>query len=91
MKESSLMPRLISFRKIKKGVWAQDYTKQTGVASSTMMNDVDHFATNWHAQQIRGTMHVYTCIPWQSLKHKKNMPWLTKNTTQHIKMWNAAF
>ena len=32
-----------------------------------------------------------TCIPKQSLKCRRNVPWLTKNISRHIRMRNAAF
>ena len=38
------------------------------------------------AQQV-----MSTCIPQQSLKRRRNVPWLTKNITQHVRMRNATF
>ena len=32
-----------------------------------------------------------TCIPQQTLKRRRNVPWLTKNITRHIRKRNAAF
>ena len=51
-------------------------------------DDIDRSATNWHNRFMEI---MSTCIPQQSLKRRRNVPWLTKNITQHIRMRNAAF
>ncbi len=50
--------------------------------------DVGLTATNWHNK----FMDVMTlCIPQQTLRRMRNVPWLTKNITHHIRKCNAAF
>ena len=51
-------------------------------------DDVDCSATNWHNRFMEI---MSACIPQQSLKRRRNVPWLTKNITRHIRMRNAAF
>ena len=51
-------------------------------------NDVDCSAINWH-KKFMEIMSV--CIPQQTLKRRRNVPWLTKNITRHIRKRNAAF
>ena len=51
-------------------------------------DDVDCSATNWHNRFMEI---MSACIPQQSLKRRRNVPWLTKNITLHIRMRNAAF
>ena len=34
---------------------------------------------------------ISACIPQQSLTRRRNVPWLTKNITRHIRKRNAAF
>ena len=51
-------------------------------------DDVDCSATNWHNRFMEI---MSACIPQQSLKRRRNVPWLTKNITGHIRMRNAAF
>ena len=45
-------------------------------------------AINW---QNRFMEIMSTCIAQQSLKHRRNVLWLTKNITRHIRMRNTAF
>ena len=50
--------------------------------------DIDTAATNWH----RKFMDVISiCIPQQTLKGRRNVPWLTKNIIRHMRKRNAAF
>ena len=51
-------------------------------------SDVDCSAINWH-KKFMEIMSV--CIPQQTLKRRRNVPWLTKNITRHIRKQNAAF
>ena len=48
-------------------------------------NDVDYSATNWHNTFMEI---MSACIPQQTLKRRRNLPWLT---TRHIRKQNAAF
>ena len=34
---------------------------------------------------------IDTCIPQQTLKRRRNLPWLTKNIIRHMRKRNAAF
>ena len=50
--------------------------------------DIDTAATNWH----RKFMDVISiCIPQQTLKGRRNVPWLTKNIIRHMRKRNAVF
>ena len=51
-------------------------------------DDVDRASFNWcnKFMEVKST-----CIPKQSLKRRRNVPWLTKNISQQIRMCNAAF
>ena len=51
-------------------------------------DNVDRSAINWNNKfmEVKSTY-----IPQQSLKRRRNVPWLTKNISQHIRMCNAAF
>ena len=51
-------------------------------------DNIDRSATNWH-NRLMEIMSI--CITQQSLKCRRNVPWLTKNITRHIRMRNAAF
>ena len=51
-------------------------------------DDIDRSTINWHNRFMEI---MSTCIPQQSLKRRRNVPWLTKNTIRHIRMRNAAF
>ena len=51
-------------------------------------NDIDYSATNWHNKFMEI---MSACIPQQTLKRRRNLPWLTKNITHHIRKRNAAF
>ena len=51
-------------------------------------HDVDRSAINWN-NKFKEVMS--TCISQQSLKRRRNAPWLTKNISRHIRMRNAAF
>ena len=50
--------------------------------------DIDTAATNWHRKFMDI---ISTCIPQQTLKRRRNVPWLTKNIIRHMRKWNAAF
>ena len=58
--------------------------KQTGMTSFMKMIQ----GTNRHNRFMEI---MSTCIPQQSLKRRRDVPWLTKNITRHIRMRNAAF
>ena len=47
-------------------------------------DDIDLATTNW--PKI-----MQACIPQQTLKKKRNVPWLNKNIIRHIRKRNAAF
>ena len=51
-------------------------------------DDVDRSAINWNNKFMDV---MSTCIPQQSLKRRRNVPWLTMNISRHIRMRNAAF
>ena len=51
-------------------------------------NDVDCSAINWHNKFMEI---MSACIPQQTLRRRRNVPWLTKNITRHIRKRNAAF
>ncbi len=51
-------------------------------------NDIDCSATNWHNKFMEI---MSACIPQQTLRWKRNVPWLKKNITRYIRKWNAAF
>ena len=51
-------------------------------------HDVDRSAINWNNKFMEV---MSTCISQQSLKRRRNAPWLTKNISRHIRMRNAAF
>ena len=48
-------------------------------------DDIDLATTNWHNTFIEA------CISQQTLKKKRNVPWLNKNIIRHIRKRNAAF
>ena len=48
-------------------------------------DDIDLATTNWHNTFIEA------CISQQTLKKKRNVPWLNKNIIHHIRKRNAAF
>jgi len=50
--------------------------------------DINLAATNWHNKFLDI---MSACIPQQTLKRRRNVPWLTKNITRHIRKRNAAF
>ncbi len=61
---------------------------ETDWGSLLSAEDVDLVATNWHNK----FMDIMTlCIPQQTLRRRRNAPWLTKNITRHIRKRNAAF
>ena len=45
-------------------------------------------AINWHNKFMEI---MSTCIPHQSLRRRRNVPWLTMNIIWHIRMRNATF
>ena len=45
--------------------------------------DVDRAAINWHNKFMEI---MSTCIPHQSLRRRRNVPWLTMNIIRHIRM-----
>ena len=50
--------------------------------------DIDVAASNWH----RKFMDIISmCIPQQTVKSRRNVPWLTKNIIHHMRKRNAAF
>ena len=49
--------------------------------------DINLAATNWHNKFLDI---MSACFPQQTLK-RRNVPWLTKNITCHIRLRNAAF
>ena len=51
-------------------------------------DDIDCSTINWHNRFMEI---MSTCIPQQSLKRRRNVPWLTKHIIRHIRMRNAAF
>ena len=51
-------------------------------------NYIDCSATNWHTKFMEI---MSACIPRQTLKRWRNVPWLTKNIICHIRKRNAAF
>ena len=51
-------------------------------------NDIECSATNWHTKFMEI---MSACIPQQTLRWRRNVPWLTKNIICHIRKWNAAF
>ena len=51
-------------------------------------DDVDRASFNW-CNKFMDVMS--TCIPKQSLKRRRNVPWLTNNISRHIRMHNVAF
>ena len=50
--------------------------------------DIDVAASNWHRKFMDI---ISTCIPQQTVKSRKNVPWLTKNIIRHMRKRNAAF
>ena len=48
----------------------------------------DTAATNWHRKLMDV---IFIRIPQQTLKGRKNVPWLTKNIIRHMRKRNAAF
>ena len=50
-------------------------------------DNLDLAADNWH-NRIMDIMSV--CIPQQTLKRKRNVPWLTKNIIRYIRKCNAV-
>ena len=50
--------------------------------------DVDLAAINWNNKFMDI---MQTCIPQQTLRKRRNVPWLTKNITRYMKKRNAAF
>ena len=51
-------------------------------------DNVDVAAVNWH-NKVMDIMHA--CIPQQTLKKKRNLPWLSKNAIRLIRQRNATF
>ena len=51
-------------------------------------NDIDCSATNWHNKFMEI---MSACIPQKTLRRRRNVPWLTKNITRHIRKRNTAF
>ena len=51
-------------------------------------DDIDTAAVNWHTRFLE-IMHL--CIPQQTLRKKKNLPWITKSILNLMKKRNAAF
>ena len=49
--------------------------------------DIDVAASNWHRKFMDI---ISTCIPQQTVKSRRNVPWLTKNII-HMRKCNAAF
>jgi len=86
------MPRPLS-KKLKKEFGHETILNRLGWPPP-LYDDVDYTLplTGMH-NRFMETTHacMSTCIRRQSLKHKKNVPWHTKKTTWHIRMWNAAF
>ena len=50
--------------------------------------DVDLVAINWN-NTFMDIMQI--CFPQQTLRKRRNVPWLTKNITRYIKKRNVAF
>ena len=51
-------------------------------------DNVDVAAVNWH-NKVMDIMHA--CIPQQTLKKRRNLPWLSKNVIRLIRQRNATF
>ena len=51
-------------------------------------DNVDVAAVNWH-NKVMDIMHA--CIPQQTLKKRRNLPWLSKNAIRLIRQRNATF